>query len=123
MFHPQFPPLLRSVVIVVSEATGSSVRVTWTASPDNAELLGYLVSFERLAGRECDSLHNGTYTFGTTTANYTIMGLSGLSTYRMSIAAVNIFGSSDVVTDAIDTLHVSPVCIILSDVQCRVIHV
>ena len=95
-------PSTPSVVIIVSEATGSSVRVTWTAPTENAELLGYLVSFERLTGRGCDSLHNDTYSVSSTTTNYTIMGLSGLSTYSLGVAAVNIFGSSDVVTGAID---------------------
>ena len=78
--------------------------MTWTAPTGNAELLGYRVSFERLTGRGCDSLHIDKYGVNTT-ADYTVMGLSGLSTYRISIAAVNIFGSSGVITsDQLETL-------------------
>ena len=79
--------------------------MTWTAPPGNAELLGYLVSFERLTGRGCDSLHIDRDGVSSMTTDYTVMGLSGLSTYRMSVAAVNIFGSSGVITsDTLDTL-------------------
>ena len=79
--------------------------MTWTAPTGNAELLGYLVSFERLTGRGCDSLHHDAYGVNNITIDYTVMGLSGLSTYTIGVAAVSIFGSSKVVpSDTIDTL-------------------
>ena len=87
--------------VAVSEATGSSVRVTWTAAlPGNVELLGYQVSFERLPGRGCVSLHNDTKSVSSTTADDTVMGLSGLSTYRISVASSNVFGLSMGVTSS-----------------------
>ena len=86
--------------------------MTWTAPTGNAELLGYLVSFERLTGRGCDSLHNDTEGVNSTTTDYTVMGLSGLSTYRISIAAVSSFGLTGVVTsDTIDTLPSRESCV------------
>ena len=92
--------------VAVSEATGSSVRVTWTAAPPgNVELLGYQVSFERLPGRGCDSFHNDTKSVSSTTTDDTVTGLSGLSTYRISVAAANIFGLSvGITSDTFDTL-------------------
>ena len=86
--------------------------MTWTASPGNAELLGYLVSFERLTGRGCHSLHKDTDSVNSMTTDYTVMGLSGLSTYEMSVAAVTSFGLSGVVTsDTIDTLPSRESCV------------
>ena len=87
--------------VAVSEATGSNVRVTWTALHGDIELLAYQVSFERLPGRGCDSLHNDTKNVSSTTTDYTVTGLSGLSAYRISVAAANIFGLSMGVTSTI----------------------
>ena len=101
--------------VSVSEATGSSVRVTWTTPPGNTTVLGYLVSFERLAGRGCVSLHNDTDGVNSMTTDYTILGLSGLSTYMFSVVAVSISGSSGVVTsNTIDTLQARESCVYLS---------
>ena len=70
------------------------------------------MSFERLTGRGCDSLHRDTDGVSSMTTDYTVMGLSGLSTYTMSVAAVSIFGSSGVVTsDTIDTLPSRESCV------------
>ena len=93
--------------VTVSGATGSSVRVTWTAAPSGSvELLGHQVTIERLTGRGCGSQHRQTYSVNLSTAtDYIVMGLSGLSTYRIEIVAVNIFGSSVSISNApIDTL-------------------
>ena len=92
--------------MAVSEATGSSVRVTWTAAPPgNIELLEYRVSFQRLTGRGCDGLHNNTDSVNNTTTDYTIMGLSGLSTYKIGVVAATTFGlSMGVTSDTFDTL-------------------
>ena len=101
--------------VAVSEATGSSVRVTWTAAPPgNVELLGYQVSFERLPGRGCDTLHNDTKSVSSTTTDDTVTGLSGFSAYRISVAAFNIFGLSvgvTIVTHSIPSPHVSLECV------------
>ena len=99
--------------VAISEATGSSVRVTWTAAPPgDVELLGYQVSFERLPGRGCDALHNDTRSVSSTTADDTVMGLSGFSAYRISVAASNIFGSSvGVTSDTFDTLPTRESCV------------
>ena len=80
--------------VVASEPTDSSVRVTWTAPTGNIELLGYRVSFERLTGTGCDSFHNATKSVSSTTTDDTVTGLSGFSAYRISVIAINIFGSS-----------------------------
>ena len=74
--------------VAVSEATDSIIRVTWTAPPGDIELLGYQVSFERLPGWGCDSLHNATKNITSTITDDTVTGLSGLSAYRISVAAM-----------------------------------
>ena len=80
--------------VAASEPTNSSVRVTWTAPNDNIEVLEYQVSIERLTGTGCDSSHNATKSVSSRTTNDTVTGLSGFSTYRISVTAINIFGSS-----------------------------
>ena len=93
--------------MTVSGTTDSSVRVTWIAAPAGSiELLGYQVSFERLTGRGCDSSHADTIDIGGMTTDYIVLGLSGLSTYRFSVAAVNIFGTSDFVSS--ETIDILP---------------
>ena len=91
--------------IIVSEVTGFSVEVSWTAPIGNVELLGYLVSFERFSGRGCDSPHSDTDHVNSITTDYTVVDLSGFSTYRIFVTATSIFGSSNfIASDAIDTL-------------------
>ena len=105
--------------VAVSEATGSSVRVTWTAPPGDVELLGYQVSFERLPGWGCDSLHNATKNITSTTTDDTVTGLSGLSAYRISVAAFNIFGSSvGVTSNTFDTLPSRESCVCVCVCVC-----
>ena len=97
------------------EPTNSSVRVTWTASASagSIALLGYRVSFERLInGAGCDSPHNATKSVGSTTTDDTVTGLSGFSTYRISVSAGNIFGSSmDVNSNKLDTFSSRESCV------------
>ena len=98
--------------MTVSEATGSSVRVTWTAPAGNIELLGYQVSFERLTGTGCDSPHSATKNVSSTTTDDTVTGLSGFSAYRMSVAAVNLFGLSMAINSThINTLPARESCV------------
>ena len=103
--------------VAVSEATGSSVRVTWTAAPPgNIELLEYRVSFQRLTGRGCDGQHSNTDSVNNMTTDYTVMGLSGLSTYKIGVVAATTFGlSMGVTSDTFDTLPTreSWVCLLL----------
>ena len=100
---PPAPPTPTGVA--VSEVTSSTVQMRWTAPPTEAiPLLGYSVSFERVPGSGCDSPHSSTYTVSNTTTNYTFVGLSGFSTYTVSVAAVNTFDSSDKESISIATL-------------------
>lgn len=63
----------------------------------------YAVSLERASGRGCDAPHTHTDSISSGTTNYTVTGLSGLSTYSIGIAAGNVFGWSDVISRTIET--------------------
>ena len=106
--------------VAVSEATGSSVSVTWTAAPPgDVELQGYQVSFERLPGLGCDTLHNDTKSVSSTTTDDTVTGLSGFSAYRINVAAFNTFGLSvGVTSDTFDTLPSRESCVCVCVCVC-----
>ena len=94
--HTEFPSAPSTPTgVAVSEVTSSSVQMRWTAPTDAPSLLGYTVSFERVSGIGCDSPHSSNDSVRNMTTNYTFMGLSGFSTYSVSVAAVNVFGSSN----------------------------
>ena len=57
-------------------------------------MLEYQVSIERLTGTGCDSFHSATKSVSSTTTEDTVTGLSGFSAYRISVIAINKFGSS-----------------------------
>ena len=99
--------------VLALEPTNSSVRVTWTApaSTGSIVLLGYRVSFERLINGGCDSPHNDTKSVGSTITDYTVTGLSGFSTYRISVSAGNIFGSSMDISNILETLSRRESCV------------
>ena len=86
--------------MTVSKVTASNALVRWATS--SQVLLGYVVSFERVPGRGCDSPHTGQESISPTATQYTISGLSGFSTYTINITAVNVFAASDVSTLRID---------------------
>ena len=86
--------------VTVSEVTASNALVRWAAS--SQAQLGYVVSFERVPGRGCDSPHAGEESISRTATQHTISGLSGFSTYTINITAVNVFAASDVSTLRID---------------------
>lgn len=94
--------------VTVSELSASSALVRW-ASPSQ-ELLGYVVSFERVPGRGCDSPHTRQDSISRTATQYTITGLSGFSTYSINITAVNVFAASDVTTLRIDIPSSRKIC-------------
>ena len=93
--------------VAVSEVTSSTVQMRWTAPADATSLLGYTVSFERVPGDGCDSPHSGSDSVGDMTTTYTFMGLSGFSTYSVSVAAVNKIGPSDATSLRVTTFSSS----------------
>ena len=90
----------------------TSIQFSWSAVTSDITVLKYQVSYQRITGASqmgCD--YDGSETDGTsgtrdvdsTVTEYTLTGLEEFSTYDVSVAAVNVFGPSELSTVQITT--------------------
>lgn len=104
-FFPSYIVPSRPNIVAISEISASNYQVTWTVPTSVVNIAGYVVSFERLSGRGCDGPHTDTAGVSSTATSYTLVGLSGFSTYAIRVAADSAFGTSLSSQTFIDTPH------------------